>query len=333
MKDSDGSRKIDFETTEPPPLIPIDDSLDIIEEVDASHGTNLSSSNKNKAPTKLMDQRIQFLFDDPFKLHEMIQREKSRNRDSDVIGAANDTVTVISFQRLYHLYALRRILIRVVRHAQTVLVIEPHDFWRLTPITTDLRDLLLNETPTVLLEVFPFFNFAKHFFCDKLAFLARNVEFQCWEVVAFRPGLFSFQSVYKTCQNINPSALNRSSSHELHPNNADPTKIVPLHHSDDEDDSPINVEISSDDEQSVSSSNDSLSLPAHSSYPPKLSDPLLAPTSPASSESSIELSAHLYPDPNYSYSDLITLAIKNSPGCLSVSMICDFIRCVLFIDI
>ena len=149
------------------------------------------------------EQRITEIFDDLSLMNQVIQRERIRSFDDDLMTipiTKEIVIEAISFQRFYHLYLNQRIFVRVARH-QIVLVIGSHNFWRLSQISKDWKKIPLNETPAVLLKLFPLFDFDKD--CtDKFAFLARNSKFHSWELVTCRSVFFSSDRISTQIEDI-----------------------------------------------------------------------------------------------------------------------------------
>ena len=255
----------------------------------------------------------------------MILREMDRSFDSDFSELeTNEMVEIISFPRLYHLYKSSQIFIRLANRRKHVLVLGPQENLRLNPVTKDVNDILLHQAPSVVLDLFPSFNFRKD--CsDKYAFLARNLEFQCWELAACRSVVIPSQSRDQICKEDGDSAFNSAPSQQQNQMNAPLTGAFHSNYS--RQDEPVSKDARSAFYRPIMP-DFSLSKDFYS-YRPEIRSSLVSVLSSSLFLTASEVTnvGKLQSEPNYPYNYLVTLALKNSPtSALSLGEICDFIR-------
>lgn len=131
-----------------------------------------------------MDERLQFLFDNPFILQELVWREKCRTleQQGSLTVPEDQTVQAVALRRFHFLYFNDLIHMRVHPNVHKVLIFKSgRTRVRLWSATIDAKNVLMNEAPAVLLDILTLLSTRDY--TNKYAFLAKNQEFQCWELI------------------------------------------------------------------------------------------------------------------------------------------------------
>lgn len=161
----------------PPPLIPIEEPI-------PAPDRSVFEEFNDEMRLELPLDRLQYLFDNPLLLQDLVLREKSRTEDDQDLVIPQDrndqssNDQLMSLRRFHHLCSVaRRIHIRLA--VKVVLVIRSEDLCQLSDITVDPRDS--DRIPPCYSDLLQALE--SDSYEDKYAFLHFNEYFQCWQLI------------------------------------------------------------------------------------------------------------------------------------------------------